>query len=76
MMTKAKSAAPPRRGDTVRVYPVEGRTARDPETGRKVPAEGVKVAWSAYWRRLVDDGDVTLTAPRAPSKPAAKPQEE
>lgn len=55
---------------TVTVYPVEGRTVRDPATGEVVTAEK-EVPRSAYWLRRLRSGDLTTTPPAG--KPAAKP---
>lgn len=31
---------------------------RDPATGQVLPIEGVTVAWSTYWERRLQDGEV------------------
>lgn len=48
----------------------ERATIHDPSRGRKLPAGGAEVEWSAYWARLEGRGDVTVAeiaeAPAAP----------
>jgi len=53
----------------MRVYPVTGRTVRDPITRLTVPDDGFAVGdYDAFWQRRLRDGDVSLQAPadRAP----------
>lgn len=57
----------------MKIYPVAGRTARDPVTLEPVPASGKTVSdYDPYWVRRLRDGDVSKTAPdaAAPSSPA------
>lgn len=59
----------------MKIYPVAGRTARDPVTMEPVPASGKTVSdYDPYWVRRLRDGDISKTAPAAPapsSTPAA-----
>lgn len=41
--------------------PAEGLVIRDPATGRPIPAHGVSVTDSPFWRRLARHGDVVET---------------
>ena len=42
------------------VKPAEGRSMRDPMTRHLITESGVKVPLSAYWRRRIEDGDLTV----------------
>lgn len=44
----------------ITVIPGAGRSVPDPQAGDLLPAEGRTVDDSPYWRRRLDDGDVTL----------------
>lgn len=59
----------------MKIYPVAGRTARDPVTLEPVPASGKTVSdYDPYWVRRLRDGDVSKTAPdaSAPSSSAVE----
>jgi hypothetical protein len=58
-----------------RVYPVEGRLIRHPETGEIVPPEGLEVPRAGYWLRRILDGDLTET-PAAPVPTPVKAKKE
>lgn len=52
----------------MKIYPVAGRTARDPVTMEPVPASGKTVSdYDPYWVRRLRDGDVSKTAPASPA---------
>ncbi|MFT8922816.1 DUF2635 domain-containing protein [Acetobacter sp.] len=52
----------------MKIYPVAGRTARDPVTMEPVPDSGKAVSdYDPYWVRRLRDGDVSKTAPAAPA---------
>ncbi|WP_240906375.1 DUF2635 domain-containing protein [Komagataeibacter xylinus] len=58
----------------MKIYPVEGRTVRDPRTRAPVPAKGLTVSdYDPFWARRLRDGDVTKTAPQAEAKPVEAP---
>ena len=58
----------------MKIYPVEGRTVRDPHTREPVPAGGRTVSdFDPFWARRLRDGDVTRTPP-ATSTPAPATQ--
>jgi hypothetical protein len=59
---------------TTRVYPVEGRRIRHPETGELIPPEGLEVPRGGYWLRRILDGDLT-EAPPAPPVPVKTKKE-
>jgi len=44
----------------ITVVPATGRVVPDPEAGDLLPAEGREVLDSAWWRRRLADGDITL----------------
>ncbi|KIH85065.1 DUF2635 domain-containing protein [Pseudomonas gingeri] len=54
----------------ITVVPAPGRAVPDPEAGDLLPLEGREVADSAWWRRRLADGDITLNAVQA-----AQPQD-
>lgn len=54
----------------ITVVPAPGRAVPDPEAGDLLPLEGREVADSAWWRRRLTDGDITLNAVQA-----AQPQD-
>lgn len=62
----------------MKIYPVEGRTVRDPHTREPVPAGGRTVSdFNTFWMRRLRDGDVTKTpsatsTPGPVAQPAAK----
>ena len=43
-----------------KVFPVEGRRVRHPNTGRLVTESGDVVVVTSFWTRLERDGDVTI----------------
>lgn len=49
----------------ITVVPTLGRAVPDPEAGDLLPAEGRQVADTAWWRRRLADGDITLKAAKA-----------
>ena len=53
----------------ITVVPAAGRDVPDPEAGDLLPAAGRDVLDSAWWRRRLADGDITLKTAKA-----AKPQ--
>ena len=44
----------------ITVLPAAGRAVPDPEAGDLLPKEGREVLDSAWWRRRLADGDITL----------------
>lgn len=59
------------------VYPVPGRKVRDPVTKRVLTDEGLEVSiHDIFWAKRVRDGDVTTTAPAAPTTAAAEEKAE
>ena len=44
----------------ITVLPAEGRVVPDPEAGDLLPLEGREVLDSAWWRRRLADGDITI----------------
>ncbi|MGA8135266.1 MULTISPECIES: DUF2635 domain-containing protein [Pseudomonas] len=54
----------------ITVVPAPGRAVPDLEAGDLLPLEGREVADSAWWRRRLADGDITLNAVQA-----AQPQD-
>ena len=44
----------------ITVLPAIGRVVPDPEAGDLLPLEGREVLDSAWWRRRLGDGDITL----------------
>jgi hypothetical protein len=58
-----------------RVYPVEGRRVRHPETGELLPPEGMNVPRAGFWLRRIQDGDVA-EAPEKPAKAKKEKKEE
>ena len=44
----------------ITVVPAAGRAVPDPEAGDLLPKEGREVLDSAWWRRRLADGDITL----------------
>jgi hypothetical protein len=56
------------------VTPCAGRIANHPDTGEEVPAIGVLVEDSSYWRRLARGKDVTISnkAPTVPTRKTGK----
>jgi len=56
---------------TIHVIPGPGLKVRDPEQGDHIPADGRTVPDNSYWRRRLNDGDVTTKA----LKPAATSKE-
>ncbi|MBV4476149.1 DUF2635 domain-containing protein [Pseudomonas botevensis] len=44
----------------ITVVPAAGRAVPDPEAGDLLPLEGREVLDSAWWRRRLVDGDITL----------------
>jgi hypothetical protein len=64
--------SPPRLGAAVAIRPARpGLIVPDPDLGDLLPAEGRTVAWSTYWHRLAQDGDVIAVPPV--SHPASTP---
>lgn len=61
----------------MKIYPVEGRTVRDPHTREPVPVGGRTVSdFDPFWARRLRDGDVTKTPPKATTpEPTAAPTE-
>lgn len=56
----------------ITVVPAPGRAVPDPEMGDLLPAEGREVTDNVWWRRRIDDGDVTLKAAKTPKKEEAQ----
>jgi len=54
---------------TIHVIPAPGLKVRDPEQGDHLPADGRTVPDNSYWRRRLNDGDVTTQAAKATAKP-------
>ncbi|HGM5549982.1 DUF2635 domain-containing protein [Pseudomonas sp. B21-051] len=44
----------------ITVLPAAGRAVPDPEAGDLLPKEGREVLDSAWWRRRLADGDITI----------------
>lgn len=55
----------------ITVVPADGRAVPDPEAGDLLPAEGREVPDTAWWRRRLADGDVTIQGAKASSTKAA-----
>ncbi|WP_339521825.1 DUF2635 domain-containing protein [Pseudomonas sp. EL_65y_Pfl2_R96] len=55
----------------ITVVPADGRAVPDPEAGDLLPAEGREVPDTAWWRRRLADGDVTIKGTKAQSTKAA-----
>jgi len=51
--------------ERITVLPAEGRVVPDPEAGDLLPREGREVSDSAWWRRRLADGDITINAVQA-----------
>jgi hypothetical protein len=45
--------------ETETISPAEGRRVLDPVRGHPI-GDNETVAWSSYWQRRLDDGDVVL----------------
>ncbi len=65
---------------TEKVYliPQGGKKVRDIDRGDHLPPEGREVDMQTYWRRRINDGDVTIGKKPAPARkpksdPADKP---
>ncbi|WP_166359286.1 DUF2635 domain-containing protein [Pseudomonas akapageensis] len=56
----------------ITVVPAPGRAVPDPETGDLLPVEGREVIDNVWWRRRLDDGDITIQAVKAPKKGEAE----
>lgn len=56
----------------IHVTPAPGLAVPDPARGDLLPPEGRPVEPSQYWTRREADGDITLTPPAAPEKPATR----
>ncbi|MBN6775529.1 DUF2635 domain-containing protein [Pseudomonas granadensis] len=54
----------------ITVLPAAGRVVPDPEAGDLLPPEGREVPDSAWWRRRLTDGDITLKTATAKPKGA------
>lgn len=54
----------------MKIYPVTGRTVRDPANGREVTGETEVNENDPFWIRRLADGDVTDKKPKA-GKPDA-----
>ncbi|SDT46148.1 Protein of unknown function [Pseudomonas sp. Z003-0.4C(8344-21)] len=54
----------------ITVLPAAGRVVPDPEAGDLLPPEGREVPDSAWWRRRLADGDITLKTATAKQKGA------
>jgi hypothetical protein len=52
----------------VHLVPSSGLLVRDPERGGHLAAEGRLVELTTYWRKRIDDGDVTQQG-KTKSKP-------
>jgi hypothetical protein len=53
----------------MKIYAQEGLIVRDPATMTVIPADGLTVSETdPHWSRLLRDGDVTETAPKATAK--------
>jgi len=52
---------------TVRVQPHPGMVFRHPETLAPLPAEGIEVSLTPFWRRALARKDVLRCAPPRPS---------
>lgn len=55
----------------VHVKPVSGRRVLDPVSLRPIPADGMAVELTSYWRRRHLDGDVELSKNPPPDQAAA-----
>lgn len=44
----------------ITVLPAAGRAVPDPEAGDLLPKDGREVLDSAWWRRRLADGDITI----------------
>lgn len=56
--------------DRIFIRPATGLVVRMPEGGT-LPAEGMEVEHSLFWRRRLADGDVVLAKPARPAKEIA-----
>ncbi len=63
--------------DQLRYFrPKAGLQVRDPDGGVPLPPHGKGLAWSAYWQRRLDQGDIEPTDAKsvaAGDKKAAEP---
>ena len=59
--------------DMRHVKPAPGRKVREPRTRLHLPEAGKEVAWTPYWARRLNDGDIILVTPEAQA-PAAETQ--
>lgn len=55
----------------ITVVPVAGRSVPDPEAADLLPEEGREVTDSAWWRRRLADGDITIQGDKLKSTKAA-----
>lgn len=56
---------------TAYLIPKAGLRMRDPQTLQLLPAEGETLQLTSYWRRRINDGDVSIGKP--PRAASAKP---
>lgn len=54
------------------VKPAAAVTVINPETGHPISSEGAAVPNNKYWRRRLNDGDVTEATPPAAAKKTSK----
>lgn len=59
---------------TAYLVPKAGLRVRDPETLQVLPPEGAQIRLNAYWRRRINDGDVSVGKARTPA-PASTPSD-
>lgn len=52
----------------VQVQPAPRRRVRNPATGEPLPAKATGVAWSPFWNRRLEAGDIVLVTPKGSKK--------
>lgn len=58
---------------TAYLIPKPGLRMRDPQSLQLLPEEGAELPLTSYWRRRINDGDVSIGKPPRASAKTAKP---
>ena len=53
------------------IVPGKGLIVLNPATGRALPAEGEKVVMDKYWRRRLEDGEISVPTEKTDNKKAS-----